>query len=118
MGLQAITFILIFVGILLIVEGIYLLAFGGSIRANSRLNRRLALLEQGKAHEEVLQTLRKEREQHLKGFKFPLFSMLSKKAAHANVAFSPRALIAVMLLVSAFSGTMLLFFTASGPLTA
>lgn len=118
MGLQAITFILIFVGVLLIVEGIYLMAFGNSIRSNSRMNRRLALLEQGKGHEEVLNTLRKEREQHLSGFKFPLFSILSKKAAQANVAFSPRALIAVMFLVSAFSFLMLLVFTASGPITA
>jgi tight adherence protein B len=118
MGLQAITFILIFVGVLLIVEGIYLMAFGGTIRANNRMNRRLALLEQGRGHEEVLETLRKEREQHLKGFKFPLFSMLSKKAAHANVPFSPRALLAIMCLVSAFSFVMLWLFTASGPITA
>lgn len=118
MGLQAITFILIFVGILLIVEGIYLMAFGGTIRASNRMNRRLALLEQGRGHEEVLETLRKERKQHLKGFKFPLFSMLSKKAAHANVPFSPRALLAIMFLVSIFSFLMLLLFTASGPITA
>ena len=84
MGLQAITFILIFVGVLLIVEGIYLLAFGNSIRSNSRMNRRLALLEQGKAHEEVLNTLRKEREQHRSGLKFPPFPSLRNLAAQAT----------------------------------
>ena len=40
-----IIYILIFVAVVVIVEGIYLTAFGKSISLNSRLSRRLALLE-------------------------------------------------------------------------
>jgi len=67
MGSQAIIYVLIFVGVILIVEGIYLVSFGKSIRLNSRVNRRLTLLEQGKDREEVFEALRKERDQHLSG---------------------------------------------------
>lgn len=111
MSMEPIIFALIFVGVILIVEGIYLVTFGKSIKLNSRMNRRLALLEQGKDHEEVLQTLRKEREQHRKGIALPILSILSDKAAKANIAFSPRALIMVMIFVAVFSFTMLSFFT-------
>ena len=42
MGSQAIIYVLIFIGVVLIVEGIYLVMFGKSIKLNSRVNRRLA----------------------------------------------------------------------------
>jgi tight adherence protein B len=113
MSTQAIIIALTFVGILLIVEGIYLLVFGNSIRAGSRINRRLALLEEGGDHETVLETLRREREQHRFGVNFPILSLLSKKATQANIAFSPSALIFVMIFVSIFAGTMLFFMTAA-----
>lgn len=113
MSTQAIIIALTFVGILLIVEGIYLLVFGNSIRASSRINRRLALLEEGGDHETVLETLRREREQHRFGVNFPILSLLSKKATQANIAFSPSALIFVMIFVSIFAGVMLFFMTAA-----
>ncbi len=113
MGTQAIIYILIFVGVVLIIEGIYLVTFGKSIKLNSRVNRRLALLEQGKDQEEVFEVLRKEREQHLSGLKLPIMSILSAKAQQANIAFSPRALIAVMIFVAAFSFVGLTFFTTA-----
>ncbi len=87
---------LLFFGVLLIIEGLYLVVFGKSIKLNSRMNRRLALLEQGKGHEEVLNTLRKEREQHAKSKKVPLLSILGNKASKANIAFSPKALMMIM----------------------
>lgn len=114
MGSQAIIYLLIFVGVVLIVEGIYLVFFGKSIRLNSRVNRRLAMMEAGKAQEEILETLRKEREQHLKGLKLPIMSILSAKAQQANIAFSPNQLVAVMVLVAAFSFAGLTYFTQSG----
>ena len=114
MGAQVIIYVLIFVGILLIVEGIYLVMFGKSIRLNSRVNRRLALLEQGKAREEVFEALRKERDQHLPGIKLPVMSILSSKASQANIAFSPKALIAVMIFVAIFSFFGLTYFTTLG----
>lgn len=91
---------LIFLAVILLVEGIYLVAFGKSISLNSRVNRRLDLLEKGGQREQVLEQLRKEASQHLKARGIPLYSILATKAQKANIAFSPKALIAVMGLLS------------------
>lgn len=97
---------LIFVAVLLLVEGIYLTVFGKSISLNSRVNRRLALLEKGAAREQVLEQLRKEMSQHMNSRSIPLYSILATKAQKANIAFSPKQLMVVMavLTVVAFFG--------------
>jgi hypothetical protein len=46
------------------VEGVYLAVFGKTISLNARVNRRLAMLEQGTSREDVLAKLRKEMDQH------------------------------------------------------
>jgi tight adherence protein B len=100
---------LIFVGVLLLVEGIYLTVFGKSISLNSRLNRRLDMLEKGASREEVLEQLRKEVSQHMSGGGIPLYSILANKAQKAAIAFSPRQLVLVMILLTgiAFLGLTL-----------
>jgi tight adherence protein B len=90
----------IFVGVLMLIEGLYLVVFGKSISLNSRVNRRIDLLEKGNDREKVLETLRREREQHKGGMKIPIFSIIAKKADKANIAFSPKALLMVMVLLS------------------
>ena len=92
---------LIFVAVLLLVEGIYLLVFGKSISLNNKVNRRLALLDKGGRREEVLEQLRKEATQHMNARGIPLYSLLAEKARKGNIAFSPAALIGVMALLSA-----------------
>jgi tight adherence protein B len=104
---------LIFVAVLVLVEGIYLVVFGKSISLNSRVNRRLALLEKGGQREQVLEQLRKEASQHLKAKGIPLYSLLADKAQKANIAFSPKALIAVMGLLSVVAFVGLKFGTAA-----
>lgn len=94
-------YIAIFVAVVLLVEGLYLTIFGKSISLNNRVSRRLALLEKNQNREEVLEQLRKEMTQHMNVRGIPLYSMLAKKAQHANIAFSPAALVGVMGLVSA-----------------
>jgi len=94
---------LIFVAVLLLVEGIYLVVFGKSISLNSRVNRRLELLEKGGQREQVLEQLRKEASQHLKARGIPLYSILASKAQKANIAFSPKALIGMMGLLAVFA---------------
>lgn len=94
-------YIAIFVAVVLLVEGLYLTIFGKSISLNSRVSRRLALLEKNQNREEVLEQLRKEMTQHMNVRGIPLYSMLAKKAQRANIAFSPGALVGVMGLVSA-----------------
>jgi tight adherence protein B len=106
-------YILIFVAVVVMVNGIYLLVFGKSISLNSRVSRRLALLEKNANREQVLEQLRKEMNQHLNAKNIPLYSMLAKKAQRANIAFSPRALIAIMGVLAIFAFLLLSLFTAA-----
>ncbi|MBJ3761258.1 type II secretion system F family protein [Maribius pontilimi] len=93
---EPIIYGLIFVAVLVMVEGIYLTVFGKSISLNSKVNRRLEMLEKGKGREQVLDQLRKEMSQHMKSQKIPLYSLLAQKAQKANIAFTPSQLIMVM----------------------
>ena len=108
---------LIFVAVLVLVEGIYLTIFGKSISLNSRVNRRLDMLEKGKGREQVLEQLRKEMGQHLKSQQIPLYSILAKKAQLANIAFTPIQMMVVMVVlgVLAYVG-LTLQTTASTPI--
>ncbi len=114
MGITPIIYILIFLGVLAMVEGIYLVMFGKSVRLESKVNRRLELLEKGEDPEEVLNTLRKEREQHRENTRIPVIAPLSEKAAQANIAFTPTGLFIVMVVVGVVSFLALTFFTGAG----
>ena len=91
---------------LVLVEGIYLTVFGKSISLNSRVNRRLEMLERGQGREQVLEQLRKEMQQHMKSRSIPLYSLLADRAQKAAIAFTPRQLVMIMggLAVFAFIG--------------
>jgi len=106
MSAEPIIYGLIFIGVLVLVEGLYLVAFGKSISLNSRVNRRLEMLEKGSRREEVLDQLRKEMQQHMNSKTIPLYSLLSEKAQKAAIAFTPKQLIMLMggLAVIAFMG--------------
>jgi tight adherence protein B len=106
-------YVMIFVAVVVIVNGIYLIVFGKSISLNSRVSRRLTLLEKNANREQVLEQLRKEMNQHLNARNIPLYSMLAKKAQRANIAFSPQALIGIMALVSGIAYMLLSVFTAA-----
>lgn len=103
---EPIIYGLIFVSVLVMVEGIYLTVFGKSITANRKVNRRLALLEKGVGREHVLEQLRKEMSQHLNSRGIPIYSLLATKAQKANIAFTPSQLLMLMagLAVVAFAG--------------
>ncbi|MBP9182821.1 MAG: type II secretion system F family protein [Fuscovulum sp.] len=96
-------YILIFVAVVVLVEGLYLTVFGKSISLNNRISRRLTLLEKNGNREQVLEQLRKEMSQHLGSKAIPLYSILAKKAQRANIAFSPKALIGIMAGLSVFA---------------
>lgn len=93
---EPIIYILIFVGVLVLVEGLYLTVFGRSISLNSRVNRRLEMLDKNTNREQVMEQLRKEMQQHMKAKKIPLYSILSDKAKKAAIAFTPMQLVMVM----------------------
>ncbi|MFM7444342.1 MAG: pilus assembly protein TadB, partial [Tabrizicola sp.] len=96
-------YILIFVAVVVLVEGIYLTVFGKSISLNNKISRRLTLLEKNGNREQVLEQLRKEMSQHMSTRSIPLYSMLAKKAQRGNIAFSPKALVGIMIGLSVFA---------------
>ena len=97
MSAEPIIYGLIFIGVLVLVEGNYLVAFGKSISLNSRVNRRLEMLNKaGGRREEVLEQLRKEMQQHMGARAIPLYSLLADKAQKAAIAFTPQQLIMIM----------------------
>ncbi|MCZ7676418.1 MAG: type II secretion system F family protein [Roseovarius sp.] len=108
-SIEPIIYGLIFVAVLALVEGIYLTVFGKSISLNSRVNRRLDMLDKTGNRQEVMEKLRKEMTQHLKARNIPIYSILSSKAQKAAIAFTPRQLIMLMagLSVLAFVGLTL-----------
>lgn len=105
---------LIFVAVLLLVQAIYILVFGKSISQNNKVNRRLALLEKGGQREQVLEQLRKEMTQHMNAKGIPLYSILASKAQKANIAFSPRQLVLIMVGMSVFAFLGLSIATPAG----
>ncbi len=96
-------YILIFVAVIALVEGLYLTIFGKSISLNNRMSRRLALLEKNHNREAVLEQLRKEMGQHMNARGIPLYSLLATKAQKANIAFSPQQLLMIMVGVCVFA---------------
>ena len=102
-SIEPILYGLIFLAVLLLVEGIYLTMFGKSISLNNRINRRLDMLEKGAAREEVLEKLRKEMGQHVKAQGIPFYSLLATKAQKAAIAFTPAQLVLIMVLLSVFA---------------
>jgi tight adherence protein B len=98
-----IIYILIFVAVLVLVEGLYLTAFGKSISLNSKVSRRLDLLAKNGNREQVLDQLRKEMSQHLNAKGIPLYSILASKAQKANIAFTPQQLVMIMVALSVFA---------------
>lgn len=104
---------LIFVAVLVLVEGLYLTVFGKSISLNNRVNRRLEMLEKGSGRDQVLEQLRKEMSQHMKSRSIPLYSILADRAQKANIAFSPQQLVMVMALLAAVAFVGLTFATTA-----
>lgn len=114
MSIEPLIYAVIFAAVLFLIEGIYLAVFGKSVRLESRVNRRLQLLEKGESRESVMETLRKEREQHTKTLRIPVIGVLSKKAAVANIAFPPNAILGIVVLLMVIAFVALTFATSAG----
>ena len=115
MTAEPIIYGLIFVAVLALVEGLYLVAFGKSISLNSRVNRRLEMLDKGAGREQVLEQLRKEMELHMKSTQIPLYSILAEKAKKAAIAFTPRQLVMLMIGLTIVSFMGMTVLTETGP---
>ncbi|PHP26362.1 type II secretion system F family protein [Limimaricola cinnabarinus] len=112
---EPIIYGLVFVAVLVLVEGVYLTVFGRSISLNNRVNRRLTLLEKGGRREEVLEQLRKEMSQHMRARRVPVYSLLAHKAQLANIAFTPRQLVLLMAGLGLVAYVGLTMGTGAGP---
>jgi len=113
MSIEPLIYAVIFAAVLFLIEGIYLAVFGKSVRLESRVNRRLQLLEKGESRQSVMETLRKEREQHPKTLRLPVLGILSKKAAIANIAFTPNSILAIVALLIVLAFVALTFATSA-----
>ena len=113
---EPILYGVIFVAVLLLIEGVYLVVFGKSISLNNKVNRRLDMMQKGGSREKVLEQLRKEMNQHMNSGGIPLYSMLAEKALRANIAFSPTVLMVMMgVLATVVFLVLTQFTTASVP---
>ena len=98
--LGPILYAMIFIGVLMIIEGVYLLIFGKKHSRESSVNRRLRLLEKGADREEVLIKLRKEQERHQNAKEIPLLSIVFQKAAQANIPLAPSTIVLMMIAIA------------------
>ncbi|MFW2587787.1 type II secretion system F family protein [Sagittula sp. SSi028] len=94
---------MIFLGVVVLVNGVYLVAFGKSISMSNRVNRRLEMLDKGERREDVLAKLRKEMDQHMESRSLPIYSLLADKANKAALAFTPQQLMMMMGAASVFA---------------
>ncbi|MEL6532406.1 MAG: type II secretion system F family protein [Pseudomonadota bacterium] len=117
-SIEPLIYIGIFVGVVMLVQGIYLLVFGKSVSLNARVNRRMSMLDKGSSKEDVLAKLRKEMDQHMSSRGVPLYSLIADKAQKANIAFTPKQLMYVMAGMAVASFLLMSILTqASLPLT-
>jgi len=110
---QPIIYALIFVGVLAIVEGVYLIVFGRTLKREKRVNRRLMLLQEGRDTEEVLTILRAEREGSERTRKLPVIGVLLEQARRANITISPGGMALALVGLIGVTFVMLSLFTSA-----
>lgn len=110
-SVEPLIYVLIFVAVLALVQGAYLVIFGKSISMDGKVNRRLDMLDKGGNREQVLEQLRKEMTQHMRSQSIPIYSLLADRAQKANIAFTPIQLILMMVVLSGVSFALLTTLT-------
>lgn len=113
MPFEAVIYAVLFIGVLITVEGVYLLAFGKRMKREGKMNRRLDLLEKGLEPEEVLAVLRKERDRQTSRGGIPLLSQLVRLSAQSNMPKSPGVLLLMIALISSLTFVTLFLTTSS-----
>ncbi len=113
MQFEAVIYAVLFVGVLMTIEGIYLLAFGKRMKREGTMNRRLELIEKGLEPDEVLAVLRKERERETSRGGIPLISQLVRLSAQSNMPKSPGLLILLWMIIGGAVFVVLQLTTSS-----
>jgi len=104
---------LIFIGVFLMVEGAYLLIYGRTLSREKKVNRRLALLQDGKDTEEVLGILRAEREGSEQTDRLPVIGPLMEMARHANITLTVPQIGISLVVLTIISFLLLSLFTGA-----
>ena len=105
MELDPIILALLFVGVFMIIEGVYMFLFAQ--RKHSKMNRRLRMLESGADPTDVLSQLRREQEKESNAGAVPLFNLLFKKAAQGNVRISEIGIVLLVIAIAIFTFVVL-----------
>lgn len=110
---QPLIYGLIFVGVIAIVEGVYLIVYGKTLKREKKVNRRLTLLQDGKDTEEVLTILRAEREGSERMKKLPVIGTLLDQARQASITMTPVSMTVALVGLIGLSFFLLTVFTAA-----
>jgi tight adherence protein B len=110
---QPLIYALIFVGVFMMVEGVYLVIYGKTLKREKKVNRRLALLQDGKDTEEVMGILRQEREGAEKHERMPGLGPLVEMARHAAITLSIPQIVISMIVLAIVSFLLMTLFTGA-----
>ena len=110
---QPLIYALIFVGVFMMVEGVYLVIYGKTLKREKKVNRRLALLQDGRDTEEVMGILRQEREGAEKHERMPGLGPLVEMARHAAITLSITQIVISMIVLAIVSFLLLSLFTGA-----
>lgn len=110
---QPLIYALVFVGVFMMVEGLYLIIYGKTLKREKKVNRRLALLQDGKDTEEVMGILRIEREGAEKQERVPVIGPLVEMARHAAITVTMPQIAISLVVLSVLSFLLLTLFTGA-----
>ncbi len=110
---QPLIYAFIFVGVFMMVEGVYLVIYGRTLKREKKINRRLALLQDGKDTEEVLSILRLEREGAEKHERIPVIGPLVEMARHAAITITITQIVLSLVGLTVLSFVLLSAFTGA-----
>jgi tight adherence protein B len=113
MFFQPLIYAFIFVGVFMMVEGVYLVIYGKTLKREKKINRRLVLLQDGKDTEEVLSILRQEREGAEKHERIPVLGPLVEMARHAAITISITQIAISLVGLTVLSFVLLTLFTGA-----
>lgn len=112
---EPLIYVLIFVGVFATVEGLYLLAYGGTLKREKKVSRRLARLMEGRDPEGVQKLLRAVRETEARQRRVVLVGRLVEMARHASLPISPLGMALLLLALSGLCFGLLGLFAGSPP---
>ena len=110
---QPLIYALIFIGVFMMVEGVYLVIYGKTLKREKKVNRRLAMLQDGRDTEEVMGILREEREGAEKPEKIPVIGPLVEMGRHAAITLSIMQIAISITVLTVVAFVLLSLFTGA-----